>query len=121
MFVNVFVCCRMCCIFFFFFLQFLPFDCGATPTIFETNDGIIVIQGQECAYFKVIGNNLKWDIERLIWIAFYKNEKNEKCFIDKLPKDIIKHYIINFLGHTQQSIEKHASRSEIAFVKLGAS
>ena len=37
----------------------------------------------------LIQMNIKWQCERQIWIAFYKNEKNNLCFIDKLPKDVV--------------------------------
>ena len=32
----------------------------------------------------------EWQQERLIWIAFYKNNENEKCLINLFPKDIVK-------------------------------
>ena len=40
---------------------------------------------------------IDWKIERLIWIAFLKNDENDKCLIKKLPKDIVKH-VMKFLG-----------------------
>ena len=40
---------------------------------------------------------LDWQIIRLIWIAFYKNQSNNDCLIDTLPKDVI-NYIIQFIG-----------------------
>ena len=45
----------------------------------------------------VIQNYISWYQERMIWLAFYKNIQNEKCFINELPKDIIK-YILVFFG-----------------------
>ena len=75
---------------------------------------MIVAQGSRCAYFKVFIASFQWNIARIIWIGFYKNGKNNKCFIDKLPKDIIKHYIFKFLRHNHQSIQKHASN--IAYI-----
>ena len=33
-------------------------------------------------------------IIRYIWIGFYKNNNNKHCYIDLLPKDIVKHLII---------------------------
>ena len=42
-----------------------------------------------------------WIYQRLIWIGFYKNSKNENCLIDLLPKDIVSYILIfaqwNFL------------------------
>ena len=31
----------------------------------------------------------EWEKERLIWIAFDKNSKNDKCLFPLLPKDIV--------------------------------
>ena len=83
--------------------------------IFETNDGIIMLQSSNCGYFKVFTNTLQWKIERLIWIGFYNNNKNDTCFINKLPKDIIIHYIFKFIGYDDQTMKKHSSG--IAFIK----
>ena len=35
-------------------------------------------------------NILKWKQERLLWIAFYKNDYNSECYFKQLPKDIVK-------------------------------
>ena len=44
--------------------------------------------------------HLKWKIERIIWIGFYNSNdnknKNEKCLIGLLPKDIVFH-LLEFL------------------------
>ena len=34
-----------------------------------------------------------WQFERLLWIAYLKNESNDNCLLAKLPKDVIKHII----------------------------
>ena len=41
---------------------------------------------------------IEWQIERLIWIAYFNNDKNNKCLLNQLntPKDII-HCILKFL------------------------
>ena len=39
---------------------------------------------------------LSWDIERMIWIGYYKNIDNDKCLITKLPKDVIV-YLLEFI------------------------
>ena len=58
-------------------------------------------------YFHISHRYLKWNIIRLLWIAFYyydgKNKMNRlnvytADHIGKLPKDIIK-YIIAFIGN----------------------
>ena len=59
--------------------------------------------GCDCSFdgnFKIqlINNFLKWEIERILWIAFEKNENNEQCFLADMPKDIINH-IKQFLMH----------------------
>lgn len=38
-------------------------------------------------------NNEKWVLIRLLWIAHKKNEKNVKCLLAQMPKDIIVHII----------------------------
>ena len=44
--------------------------------------------------FKVdIYVEMKWQRERLIWIAFYKNKNNKKCFVDRLSKDVVKYIV----------------------------
>ena len=41
--------------------------------------------------------NISWDLERLIWIGFYKNDKNSNCYIQLLPKDVVK-YALSFVN-----------------------
>ena len=33
---------------------------------------------------------ISWKQARIIWIGFHQNDKNDKCLISSLPKDIIK-------------------------------
>ena len=79
-------------------IQCLPFRCSQSPTLYETKEGIIFMQTKHCGYFEIIANRLQWKIARLIWIAFYKNETNKKCFLSQLPKGIITNYILKFIG-----------------------
>ena len=37
-----------------------------------------------------INTHILWQQERIIWIAFHKNEKNIKCLVPQLPKDVVK-------------------------------
>ena len=83
--------------------------------IFETRNGVIIIEDTKCAYFNVFLDIFEWKIARLIWIGFYKNDKNSKCFIGTLPKDIITNYIFKFIGHNDKSIKRIAQ--ENAFIK----
>ena len=47
--------------------------------------------------FNVYAHYVEARIERIIWIGFYKNANNDKCFIKNLPKDLIS-YILFLLG-----------------------
>ena len=78
--------------------QVIPFDCKSYPAVNKCGDAkfLIMCDRNYCL--------LNYDIhyvssrmERIIWIAFYKNNTNDKCFIKILPKDIIL-YILYFLG-----------------------
>ena len=46
-----------------------------------------------------------WSIERTIWIAFYKNNDNQQCLIQNLPKDIVC-YIISFVRNIDSAVDK---------------
>ena len=83
--------------------------------MFETHDGVIFMENKNCGYFNVFCDMLQWKLARLIWIAFYKNEKNKKCFIATLPKAIITNYIFQFIGYDDQSIKEKTK--ENAFIK----
>ena len=37
-----------------------------------------------------------WKYERLLWIAYLKNENNKKCLLASMPKDIIKQIVTMF-------------------------
>ena len=52
------------------------------------NDKCIVWQNNFYYYFNIY-SNLSWRIERILWIAYYKNDQNDQCLIDYLPKDIL--------------------------------
>ena len=52
-------------------------------------------------YFDLSDCFLKWEIIRLIWIAFEKND-SEQCYLSQLPKDLIV-YIISFLGNVKMN------------------
>ena len=45
-----------------------------------------------------ITRNLDWNIERIVWIGFYKNGKNKNsCYLPSLPKDVVAHCILDLL------------------------
>ena len=60
---------------------------------------IIVMQQTNCKYLNIFTHCIEWKIARIIWIGFYKNDKNDDCFIPILGKDIV-HFILKFLGYT---------------------
>ena len=77
----------------------MPFECANFPAVTSLNNGasIIVLQGNKHFLFDIYKHYVEWDVARIIWIAFYKNVKNDKCFINTLPKDLVK-YIFTLLG-----------------------
>ena len=60
---------------------------------------IVVMQSTKYCSFELIKNGIPWKIERIIWIAFYKNNTNRKCLLKLLPKDIVK-VIVDLLSKT---------------------
>lgn len=72
----------------------MPFRCQyrpATLSIYNSYDDtthiVLLQQNQQCC-LKIV-SSLKWDTVRIIWIGFYKNDNNDSCFVDRLPKDIV--------------------------------
>ena len=93
----------------------MPFECDACPAViqkeiisnFQTR--IVVISGKKVTYFEVYRNTIDWNIVRLIWIAYFKNDEknnNKECHFYKLPKDIINH-VIKYLGNV---VRRHTKR-----------
>ena len=56
--------------------------------------------------FKVYVIYVEWEIVRIIWIGFYKNNKNSKCLIPLLCKDVVQ-YILNWLGALRVTDNDH--------------
>ena len=67
---------------------------------------IVICNDTDYCLFNIYAHYLTYDIERIIWIGFYKNDKNEKCLIDKLAKDLII-YILYFLGKKQLMVSPY--------------
>ena len=84
----------------------MPCDLNCGPLLFSTKDGIIAVAKLNYAFFNVFFDILKWEVARLIWIGFYKNNDNDKCFIGQLPKAIITNYIFELLGNVLSSLKK---------------
>ena len=47
---------------------------------------------------------ISWEMQRIIWIGYYKNEQNNKCLIALLPKDVVK---LIFKMLSNESFAKH--------------
>ena len=60
-----------------------------------TNYGLFICHANQFKYLKLIKSE-DWQRIRLIWIAYNKNNNNNKCYFAQLPKDII-YYIIYLL------------------------
>ena len=50
-----------------------------------------------CFVFKVYVHYIEWKQARILWIGFHKNDKNKKCLLQSLGKDVVKQ-IITFVG-----------------------
>ena len=70
------------------------------------------MQGRDYFYFNIVLHYVEWKVARVIWIGFYKNNENDACFVDMLPKDLILS-VFKFLGAT--SIRQHEG---VKFIKL---
>ena len=55
-----------------------------------------------------------WDMERQLWIAHLKNDKNKECLLKQLSKNIIRVILFSFLGVNN-------SKSPFLQTKLGSS
>ena len=47
--------------------------------------------------FNILLHRISWNIIRLLFIGFYKNDLNNRCYINLLSNDLINH-IIKFMG-----------------------
>lgn len=54
----------------------------------------VVMWGDEFVY------NSAWQTARLLWIAFLKNNDNDECLFNLLPKDVVK-YILTLLPQNE--------------------
>lgn len=81
----------------------MPFDCDHHPAVTKVNNNrsILIIQDKNCYILNVYRHYVEAKIERILWIAFYKNEKNDKCLIKNLPKDLVVN-ILKLLGKLEQ-------------------
>ena len=63
--------------------------CLNNTVIFISKKDII----QNCIYYLNINYPLPWSMQRLLWIAFYKNDQNKKCILKCLPKVLVQQII----------------------------
>ena len=77
----------------------MPFECGNYPAVTLCNNerSLLVLQGKKYFIFDIYNHYINWNVARIIWIGFVKNDTNNKCLIKQLPKDLIK-YILELLG-----------------------
>ena len=61
---------------------------GLHVTLFDNNSKYGMFYRNKYIIFN-LQNYLVWDIERVIWIAFYQNNTNDRCYIKQLPKDVV--------------------------------
>ena len=86
---------------FCFFNQLLPFKCESHSATRKWKNKLIVAYDTKYVCFS-LSTRVEWNIERLIWIGFKKNEANKKCLIQLLAKDIVKK-IIRMIGCSNES------------------
>ena len=79
-------------------------------SIDKYSKSIIVMQKYNYYSFNVLLHRISWKILCLIWIGFYKNENNKKCYLYLLSKDLILH-IIKFIG-----IQSNRNENDIKYV-----
>ena len=80
----------------------MPFDCNCHPAVSQyRNNGqsiaMVIAHDKNYCIFNVYTRYVESNIERIIWIGFYKNDKNDKCLIKNLPKDLVI-YLLFLLG-----------------------
>ena len=73
----------------------MPFGAQINPVLSKYNNdkSIFVGKYKEYCFLNVYSHYICSKIERVIWIGFYKNDENNKCFINKLPKDLVIHIL----------------------------
>ena len=86
----------------------MPFDCSEYPSVIKcrNDESIIICYKKNYCLFNIYSHYITYNIERIIWIGFYKNKQNSKCLINKLAKDLII-YILYFLGKKQLMVSPY--------------
>ena len=103
LFVFVCVCVCVCVIY------KIPFECTLYPGTSvdwnsnRVNQNIIVLHKYDCFVFDFCLHYLSWEVARIVWIGFEKNVNNDKCLLNLLSKDLIKH-VLSLLGTRRNMI-----------------
>ena len=63
----------------------------------NNDKSILIVQDKNYCLLNIYAHYVESKIERIIWIGFYKNDKNDKCLIKNLPKDLVL-YVLQLLG-----------------------
>ena len=70
----------------------------------KRNDDNKTVDGREMfntsnAFVRInLNSGIRWKHERIIWIGFHKNDENNQCFWNTMPKVIVQ-LIIKFLRY----------------------
>lgn len=67
----------------------------------DSNSDIDTCDGGGGFGFVFVYHFLEWKIERLVWLAFEKNDNNDNCGLSTVPKDVLKH-ILSYLKSIEQ-------------------
>ena len=76
---------------------------------------MLVMQDYSYFIFKIYVHYIEWNQARIIWIGFYKNQDNKKCFIAKLPKDIVKQLFV-YLPLVPKSSEDESQNNNFCII-----
>ena len=76
----------------------------------KSNDIFVMYEKKHC-WLKIY-HSPKWEVERIMWIGWKKNNENKQCFVDNLSKDVIRH-IFKFLSQTNIDVYNGARDSKL--------
>ena len=74
-------------------------DLESYPAVMSCNNDkcILIVSRHSYCKLNIYKHYIEPAIERIMWIAFYKNDNNNHCLIKKLPKELL-FEILYFLG-----------------------
>ena len=74
----------------------MPFKCDRYPAVVALRNKCLVMQDNKYWYFNFYCQ-LAWEMERQLWIAFHKNDQNDKCYLNLVSRDVLMKIIFFFL------------------------